>query len=139
MKAVEVRRSRPRAPTLDELDGLTVQLADGGWFNLRASNTEPLLRLNVEAPDSRTGWRRCATSARVPETWSAPRTCKEPSVALDPQLLEILACPATHHAPLDYDAGGRQLTCTGATGSSRSATTSRCCCWTRRAAAEPAS
>ncbi|NGY58360.1 phosphomannomutase/phosphoglucomutase [Lentzea sp. NEAU-D13] len=36
--------------TIDELDGLTVQLADGSWFNLRASNTEPLLRLNVEAP-----------------------------------------------------------------------------------------
>ena len=33
------------------LDGLTVELADGAWFNLRASNTEPLLRLNVEAPD----------------------------------------------------------------------------------------
>ena len=25
-------------------------LPDGAWFNLRASNTEPLLRLNVEAP-----------------------------------------------------------------------------------------
>ncbi|WP_242473340.1 phosphomannomutase/phosphoglucomutase [Blastococcus sp. TML/M2B] len=37
--------------TVDELDGLTVELADGAWFNLRASNTEPLLRLNVEAPD----------------------------------------------------------------------------------------
>ncbi|MEY7973343.1 phosphomannomutase/phosphoglucomutase [Saccharomonospora xinjiangensis] len=36
---------------LDELDGLTVDLGEGGWFNLRASNTEPLLRLNVEAPD----------------------------------------------------------------------------------------
>ncbi|EHK87777.1 phosphomannomutase/phosphoglucomutase [Saccharomonospora azurea] len=36
---------------LDELDGLTVDLGDRGWFNLRASNTEPLLRLNVEAPD----------------------------------------------------------------------------------------
>ena len=35
----------------DELDGLTVSLADGSWFNLRASNTEPLLRLNVEAAD----------------------------------------------------------------------------------------
>jgi phosphomannomutase len=33
----------------DELDGLTVQLPDGGWFNLRPSNTEPLLRLNIEA------------------------------------------------------------------------------------------
>jgi phosphomannomutase len=37
--------------TVDELDGLTVELPDGGWFNLRASNTEPLLRLNVEASD----------------------------------------------------------------------------------------
>jgi phosphomannomutase len=39
--------------TVDELDGLTVSLPDGAWFNLRASNTEPLLRLNVEAPDER--------------------------------------------------------------------------------------
>ncbi|MEU2789236.1 phosphomannomutase/phosphoglucomutase [Streptomyces sp. NPDC007100] len=38
---------------LDELDGLTVTTADW-WFNLRASNTEPLLRLNVEARDSAT-------------------------------------------------------------------------------------
>ena len=35
----------------DELDGLTVDLGDGAWFNVRASNTEPLLRLNVEARD----------------------------------------------------------------------------------------
>ena len=35
--------------TYDELDGLTVGLPDGSWFNLRPSNTEPLLRLNVEA------------------------------------------------------------------------------------------
>jgi phosphomannomutase len=33
---------------LDRLDGLTVS-GDTWWFNLRASNTEPLLRLNVEA------------------------------------------------------------------------------------------
>lgn len=37
---------------VDELDGLTVELADGSWFNLRPSNTEPLLRLNVEAKDT---------------------------------------------------------------------------------------
>jgi len=35
--------------TTDELDGLTVELGDGSWFNLRPSNTEPLLRLNLEA------------------------------------------------------------------------------------------
>ncbi len=34
----------------DLLDGLTVDLGDR-WFNLRPSNTEPLLRLNVEARD----------------------------------------------------------------------------------------
>ncbi|MEV0491582.1 phosphomannomutase/phosphoglucomutase [Streptomyces atratus] len=39
--------------TLDELDGLTVAASDW-WFNLRASNTEPLLRLNVEARDAGT-------------------------------------------------------------------------------------
>jgi len=40
--------------SVDELDGLTVSHWDAAprwWFNLRASNTEPLLRLNVEAED----------------------------------------------------------------------------------------
>ena len=36
----------------DWADGLTVS-GDGWWFNLRPSNTEPLLRLNVEASDAR--------------------------------------------------------------------------------------
>ena len=44
-------KERYTAAGLDELDGLTVDLGDGAWFNVRASNTEPLLRLNVEAPD----------------------------------------------------------------------------------------
>ena len=39
----------------DRLDGLTVEVAtddaDTWWFNLRPSNTEPLLRLNLEAAD----------------------------------------------------------------------------------------
>ena len=34
----------------DNLDGLTVRF-DKCWFNLRPSNTEPLLRLNLEAED----------------------------------------------------------------------------------------
>ena len=41
-----------RASSVDHLDGLTVELPDGSWFNLRPSNTEPLLRLNVEATDA---------------------------------------------------------------------------------------
>jgi len=39
--------------TADELDGLTITSPDW-WFNLRPSNTEPLLRLNVEADDEAT-------------------------------------------------------------------------------------
>lgn len=40
-----------RALSVDKLDGATVRLAGSkAWFNVRASNTEPLLRLNVEAP-----------------------------------------------------------------------------------------
>ena len=46
-----MRTAFAEGATFDELDGLTVNLSDGSWFNLRASNTEPLLRLNVEAAD----------------------------------------------------------------------------------------
>jgi phosphomannomutase len=45
--AAEMAATRPDA-TQDRLDGLTVDLGDW-WFNLRPSNTEPLLRLNLEA------------------------------------------------------------------------------------------
>jgi phosphomannomutase len=44
--------SRPGV-SMDEMDGLTVT-GDGWWFNVRPSNTEPLLRLNVEAADQPT-------------------------------------------------------------------------------------
>jgi len=42
--------------TIDELDGVTIDSFDGSgwWFNVRASNTEPLLRLNAEAKDQQT-------------------------------------------------------------------------------------
>ncbi len=45
----EVLAARTRST--DTLDGLTISLTDGSWLNLRSSNTEPLLRLNVEAAD----------------------------------------------------------------------------------------
>ncbi|WP_415974284.1 phosphomannomutase/phosphoglucomutase [Rhodococcus sp. 077-4] len=51
-----------RTAGIDRLDGVTVDLADGAWFNLRASNTEPLLRLNVEA---RTGAAVDAISSEI--------------------------------------------------------------------------
>jgi phosphomannomutase len=40
-----------RTVDVDDLDGVTIDLDNGCWFNVRASNTEPLLRLNVEGPD----------------------------------------------------------------------------------------
>jgi len=46
-----VRAAYEGRAELDDLDGLTFTLADGSWFNVRPSNTEPLLRLNVEAAD----------------------------------------------------------------------------------------
>lgn len=44
-----VESFEPQTVSLDHLDGVTVDLGDGAWFNLRTSNTEPLLRLNAEA------------------------------------------------------------------------------------------
>jgi phosphomannomutase len=50
LTAIEARYA-PQAASRDETDGLSLSFAD--WrFNLRASNTEPLLRLNIEARDS---------------------------------------------------------------------------------------
>jgi phosphomannomutase len=49
-KLAEVRTLLEDAVDVDDLDGLTVRFADGAWINLRPSNTEPLLRLNAEAP-----------------------------------------------------------------------------------------
>jgi phosphomannomutase len=49
-KVKNIYSERPGV-TLDELDGLTI-MGDDWWFNIRPSNTEPLLRLNVEAATS---------------------------------------------------------------------------------------
>ena len=50
MAAVEARYAR-EARTSDRTDGLSFEFSN--WrFNLRSSNTEPLIRLNVEARDS---------------------------------------------------------------------------------------
>ena len=48
IKAIRAKYSALPDFEIDELDGLTVSTTSW-WFNVRASNTEPLLRLNVEA------------------------------------------------------------------------------------------
>lgn len=47
LQAIEGRFG-PRAQAVDKLDGITIDYGDW-WFNVRPSNTEPLLRLNLEA------------------------------------------------------------------------------------------
>jgi phosphomannomutase len=47
-----VRDRYRSAARVDVMDGLTLEFPDGSWANLRPSNTEPLLRLNVEAPSA---------------------------------------------------------------------------------------
>ena len=53
LRKVEEHYAQRDDPSIDHLDGLTVDYGDW-WFNLRPSNTEPLLRLNVEASDRET-------------------------------------------------------------------------------------
>jgi phosphomannomutase len=53
LRKVEEHYAQRDDPKIDHLDGLTVDYGDW-WFNLRPSNTEPLLRLNVEASDRET-------------------------------------------------------------------------------------
>ncbi|MEU4088787.1 phosphomannomutase/phosphoglucomutase [Streptomyces aureus] len=53
MAAVRAAYEGREGVTFDELDGLTVTFGDT-WFNVRPSNTEPLLRLNAEARDEAT-------------------------------------------------------------------------------------
>ena len=111
--------SPPRGSSCDRTDGLTVDF-DDWWFNVRPSNTEPLLRLNVEARLARRmrpphrgaprrSWPRCPVAA-LPTAAEHRRTPTRPTtdhtttdtrptlgarrpMALDPLLLEVLACP----------------------------------------------
>jgi phosphomannomutase len=48
LERIQTLYSAKSGVTIDHLDGLTVT-GEGWWFNLRSSNTEPLLRLNAEA------------------------------------------------------------------------------------------
>ncbi len=75
MAAVRESFGRRAGVELDELDGLTVRWPDGSWFNLRPSNTEPLLRLNVEARDTAAvNLLRDEVLALVRGVGSSPRT-----------------------------------------------------------------
>jgi phosphomannomutase len=51
MKKIEAEY-KEKAESTDWLDGVSVWFKDW-WFNVRPSNTEPLLRLNIEADNTR--------------------------------------------------------------------------------------
>ena len=71
----------------DRLDGLSVDCGNW-WFNLRPSNTEPLLRLNLEAVD------RGECDDRVADMLALITPPDDPvDDASSPTLLAILVCP----------------------------------------------
>ena len=52
LHALEEHFGKQGAQSVDHMDGITIDFGDW-WFNVRPSNTEPLLRLNVEADNQR--------------------------------------------------------------------------------------
>ncbi len=79
MDAVRGHFAAREGVTVDELDGLTVVLPGASWFNLRPSNTEPLLRLNVEAPsEADVDALRDEVLALVRAVGSSPSTANAP-------------------------------------------------------------
>jgi phosphomannomutase len=115
----------------DELDGMTVSYEGDPmwWFNLRASNTEPLLRLNVEASDAATMERvrdgvllivRSAETAVGsqpvgPQTIGTPAAVSPAAAAIEPWLREILRCPQCRSTLADGSGpDGPELHCTNA-------------------------
>ena len=86
----------------DELDGLSVD-GDTWWFNVRASNTEPLLRLNVEAKDpDQMATLRDEVLAHMRDESAAPFGIAE-------ELWAVLACPCPDHGSLTAEAGADGL------------------------------
>jgi phosphomannomutase len=114
----------------DELDGMTVTHRGDPmwWFNLRASNTEPLLRLNVEATDESTMSRvrddvlsivrgEKVTGQTQPGAAAAATDRPAPSdrsaLRIEPWLREILRCPQCRSTLTDgAGPGGPELHCT---------------------------
>jgi phosphomannomutase len=117
----------------DELDGMTVTHSGDPmwWFNLRASNTEPLLRLNVEAADESTMQRvrddvlsivrgeksgeelTEETEPGAGRPTGLPASSEAPAARIEPWLREILRCPQCRSTLSDGSGpGGPELQCT---------------------------
>ena len=114
-RVISAIKSKYLQHDLDELDGLTVS-SSSWWFNVRASNTEPLLRLNVEARDLA---QMQQLRDEVLELMNAPAE----RISLDtlgipwgiaPELWNVLACPCPAHGALipSTDSQIPELVCT---------------------------
>ena len=91
--------------SIDHLDGVTVDLGEGTWFNLRTSNTEPLLRLNVEARTRRRRRgrrhdcsRNRSRTRRVPMNATGRRSTSTMSTASSTPIATV--CCAPHRWPV---------------------------------------
>src|SRR4028119_2352134 len=71
VEKVEAHFAEDEGVKIDHLDGLTVDFGDW-WFNLRASNTEPLLRLNMEASAQETMATKRAELLELLRRWQHP-------------------------------------------------------------------
>jgi phosphomannomutase len=115
----------------DGLDGMTVTHKGDPmwWFNLRASNTEPLLRLNVEAADESTmsrvrdevlsiirGTKKTEQAEPAAAAAMDPLATSDPAgPRIEPWLREILRCPQCRSTLSDGSGpGGPELQCTNA-------------------------
>lgn len=119
IKTVYSKRSDLGPMDFDDLDGLTVA-TDNWWFNVRPSNTEPLLRLNVEAKDPNImhtlrdhvlSLMQESASATVstPVTANPERDCP---AGITPQLWAVLACPCPEHGSLRASVEPDRIECT---------------------------
>ncbi|MDF1596249.1 MAG: phosphomannomutase/phosphoglucomutase [Acidimicrobiia bacterium] len=88
---------------IDKTDGLTVSWSDR-WFNLRPSNTEPVLRLNVEGADA------AMVDRMVSEVRTVIEGSPSPAGLIAPELKAILVCPKCH-GDLREDVGASKLEC----------------------------
>jgi phosphomannomutase len=114
-RVISAIKSKYLQHDLDELDGLTVS-SSSWWFNVRASNTEPLLRLNVEARDLS---QMQQLRDEVLELMNAPAERTSPDTSgipwgIAPELWNVLACPCPAHGALmpGKDSQIPELVCT---------------------------
>ncbi len=107
IKSEYAQRSDLGVIHFDDLDGLSVD-SDTWWFNVRPSNTEPLLRLNVEAKDPAL----MRTLRDHVLSLMQGTSLDQPPAGIAPELWAVLACPCPDHGALRAGAEPDRIECT---------------------------